>query len=171
MAPSSDASAASTFGSRSVSRAAFEQVQQVAARRRVGLPRPRRDRHVETIGGRHQLRDRDCRVARDDEQRALARIGQVERGLEEPHRQRVVADGLGPQPVLRLQVEQVPRGAAEREDLRAFREDLDLARRAEHGAHVPVLQRGPRVRLIGLRARHLQRLMPARPGCPSARCR
>ena len=47
--------------------------------------------------------------------------------------------------------------AAEREQLRAFGEHLDFARRAEHGAHVAVLQRRARVRLVGLRARcHLQ---------------
>ncbi len=50
--------------------------------------------------------------------------------------------------VLRLQVEQVPAGAAEGEDLRPFREDLDLARRAEHRADVSVLQRRSRVRLV-----------------------
>src|SRR4029453_4193438 len=60
-----------------------------------------------------------------------------------------------------LQIEQVPGGAAEREELRTFSEDLDLARRAEHGADVAVLQRGARVWLIRFRARHLQRLMPA----------
>ncbi len=66
-----------------------------------------------------------------------------------------------PQSGLRLQIEQVPRRAAEGKDLRAFRKDLDLARRGEHGTHVPMLQRRARVRLIRLRARHLQRLMPA----------
>ena len=50
----------------------------------------------------------------------------------------------------------MPGGAAEREHLRAFREDLDLARRAEHGADVPVLQRRAGVRLIRARARDLE---------------
>jgi hypothetical protein len=74
-------------------------------------------RHIETIGGRHQLGHRVRRIARDHEQRALARVGEVERRLKDPHRQRLVADRLGPLLVLRLQVEEVPRSTAERKDL------------------------------------------------------
>ena len=53
-------------------------------------------RDVEAIGRRHERRDAR-RVAHHHEQRAFARVGQVERRLEQPHRQRVVADGLRPQ--------------------------------------------------------------------------
>ena len=54
-------------------------------------------------------------IAGHDEERAFARVGQVERRLEEALRERLVAHGAGPQVVLLLDVQQVPSGAAERE--------------------------------------------------------
>ena len=134
---------------------------------RRGTPASAAHGHVEPIGGRHELRDAASGSRHHDEQRAFARVGQIERRLEEAHRERVVADGLGPQPVLRLQIEQVPGARRGTRRPRApFGEHLDLARRAEHGTDVPVLQ-ASRARAAGrLRARHHERRLLAQPCAP-----
>ena len=105
------------------------------------------DRQIQTIGGGNQLRHGGVRLTDHDEQRPFTRLRQIARRLEDPGRQRFIADGVCPEAVFGLGVNEVPRRPAEGEHLGAFREDLDLARRAEHGAHVPVLHRRPRVGL------------------------
>ena len=56
-----------------------------------------------------------CGVARDDEQRTLAGIRQIQSSLKNPHRERIVAYGFRPEAIFRLQIEQMPASAAERE--------------------------------------------------------
>ena len=67
----------------------------------------------------------------------------------QPFGQQPVPDALGPQLVLRAQVQQVPVRMPEGQHLGAFGKQLDLARRAEHRRHVPALQRRASVCGIG----------------------
>ena len=89
-----------------------------------------------------------------------------ERGARRRHTQppceRLVPDRLGPQAILRLQIEQVPVRVAKREQLRAFSEHFDFAARAEHDAHMA--PRAGRRRVRRIRAERPRR--PPRPGLP-----
>ena len=72
----------------------------------------------------------------DDEQAALALLGEVEGRLEEDAGERGVAHRAFPQGELRFGVEHAPAAVGEDEGLDAAGEDLDLLVRAEHQADV-----------------------------------
>jgi hypothetical protein len=80
-------------------------VQQLAAGGRARLGGRIRGLEVEAIGGRDELRDGTAGVAGHDEQRPITRIAQIQCGLKEAHRQRIVTDRFGPEAVLRLQIQ------------------------------------------------------------------
>src|SRR4029079_15012542 len=101
----------------------------------------------------------------DDEQRAFTEISEIERQLEQSERQHLVSDRIRPDTVLRLQVQQVPLGAAKREYLDSICKDLDFARRAENRAHVTLPLRRARVWPVPGRARDRR---GRRPSCGMA---
>ena len=55
-----------------------------------------------------------------------------------------------------LDVEQMPAGVPEAEDLDTLREHLDLVRGAEDDANVAIVARGKRVRTVGRGARDIE---------------
>src|SRR5438093_4238356 len=97
-------------------RAPRDELQQIAPRRAIaGVD----IRYVaaEAIGWCEQVRDGLRRIAHDDEQRALARICQIERRLKQTQRERRIPDRLDPTVVLRFELEEMPARAAERQQL------------------------------------------------------
>ena len=167
VAPSVRARPIRTARSSSLAVAPAQHVQQLSARRRIAR---RAGGASSWSAGATSVRQRGCRIAQHDEQRALPRVGEIDRRLEQPLGQRPMADRRLPHLVLRLQVEQVPARVAEAEDLHALGEHLDLVRRAEHDADVLVADGRERVRAVARRARHLERARRARIG-RRRRCR
>ena len=87
VAPSSDASAASTRGLELGHGAPGEQIQQVAPRGRGRQVAGFREPHVQPVGHADEVRHRLGRIAQHHEQRALPRVGEIERRPEQAARQ------------------------------------------------------------------------------------
>ena len=148
-----------------------QQRQQLAARHRVaratGLarleragPRRRPDAAAPRAGSRSTTNSAPCRASARSSAAWKSRSATVR-----------CADRVGPHLVVRLDVEQVPLGVAEREDLRALGKHLDLVRRAQHDADVAGCPawRG-RAAAYAARAGHGSGLSPAQLARPSAPC-
>ncbi len=123
-------------------------------------------RQVQAVGRRHQAIQPVACLAQHHEQRPLPDVGQIERRLENELAERGVAGRAVPHRIFGADIEQVPAGVAEGEDVLPFREHADLVRRRQDDADVPVARRRARVRLVGRRDRRGQRAGHVSAGVP-----